>query len=105
MHCHNTMKAIIKKEMTNKGLNIEIRLVPCNIPYGQNENKQTTTAEEILVNCASIHIVHELLIELFQTKPDILPTETYFVPLPAHGGMTHEVYYNHLQIHHQYTAQ
>ena len=40
-----------------------------------------------------------------QNKPDCFPTDTYFVPYPTHGILTHELYYNHLQIHHQYTTQ
>ena len=60
---------------------------------------------EVLVDCASVHIVHELMIKLFQTKPAaILADVYYFVPSPTHGVMTHELFYNHLCLHHQYTA-
>jgi hypothetical protein len=45
-----------------------------------------------------------MMIELFQTKPDMIPADVYFVPSPTHGAMTHDLFYNHLRLHHQYTA-
>ena len=60
---------------------------------------------EILINRASVNIVHEILINMSQKKPECFPTDTYFVPYPAHGILTHKLYSNHLQIHHQYTNQ
>ena len=105
MHYYNTMKAIINAAATEKGLNLEIYLAPRNILYDQKEEKLATdTFLEVLVNCESINIVHELMIKLFQTKPAVIPANVYFVPLPTHGVMTHELFYNHLHLHHQYIA-
>ena len=104
MHRRDTMKKIIDKTTTDKGLNIEIRLVPRNIPYGKKEDKTAATAVEVLVDRASVHKVREIMIELFQTKPDEIPTDIYFVPSPTHGVMTHDLFYNHLRLHHKYTA-
>ena len=44
------------------------------------------------------------MIKLFQMKPTVHPDDVYFVPSPTHGMMTHELFYNHLCLHHQYTA-
>ena len=44
------------------------------------------------------------MIELFQTKPDAILADVYFVPLSTHGAMTHDLFYNHLCLHHQYTV-
>ena len=68
MHHHNTMKMIIDKAASIKGLNLEICLVPWNIPYGKKEDKMAVTAVEILVNRASVHTIHEMMIEIFQTN-------------------------------------
>ena len=62
------MKTIIDKAATAKGLNLEICLIPCNIPYGKKEEKLSVTAVEVLVDRASVHTVQEMMIELFQTK-------------------------------------
>ena len=104
MHHHDTMKTIIDKAASTKGLNLEICLVPCNIPYGKKEDKTAVTAAEVLVDQASVHTVHEMMIEIFQTKHNVLPTDIYFVPSPTEGVRTHELFYNHLCLHHKYTA-
>ena len=72
MHHCDTMKNIIDAAAHDKGLNLEIRLVPWNIPYGQNNKKRTTNAVEVLVDHASVNIVREMMIKLFQTKPDAI---------------------------------
>ena len=104
MHRHDTMMDIIHATAQKKNLNIEIRLVPRNIPYGQSEEKNTTNAVEVLADRASVHNVREMMIEIFQQKPNEIPTDIYFIPSPTHGAMTHELYYKHLCLHHQYTA-
>ena len=104
MHHRDTMKMIIDKAANAKGLNLEICLMPRNIPYEKKEEKLAATAVEVLVDRASVHIVHEMMIELFQTKHNVLPTDIYFVPSPTHGIMTHKLFYNHLCLHHKYTA-
>ena len=71
MHHCDTMKDIIDAAAHDKGLNLDIHLVPCNIPYGQNKKKHTTNAVEVLVDHASVNIVCEMMIELFQMKPDV----------------------------------
>ena len=64
-----------------------------------------TNAVEVQVDRASVNsIVCELMIKLFQMKPDTIPDDIFFVPLPTNGIMTHELFYNHLCLHHQYTA-
>ena len=98
------MKPIIDDTAKDKGLNLEIRLVPRNIPCGQKEEKLATNGMEVLIACASVHIVCELMIELFQMKPKAIPADVYFVPSPTHGVMTHDMFYNHLCLHCQYTA-
>ena len=57
---------IINALARKKGLNLEIRLIPWNIPYGQSEEKHMTNAVEVLVDHASLNIVHEMMIEIFQ---------------------------------------
>ena len=104
MHHRDTMKMIIDKATRAKGLNLEIRLVPCNIPYGKKEDKMTATAVEVLVDRASVHTVREMMIKIFQTKPNEIPTDIYFVPSRTQGVMMHELFYNHLRLHHKYTA-
>jgi hypothetical protein len=104
MHRRDTMKALIDKTLADKNLTIELRLVPRNIPYGQKEAKTATNAVEVLVDRASVNIVRELMIELFQTKHETIPADVYFVPSPTRGAMTHELFFNHLRLHHQYTA-
>ena len=104
MHRRDTMMDIINATAQKKSLNIEICLVPRNIPYGQSEEKRTTNAVEVLVDRASVNIVREMMIEIFQQRPDEIPTDVYFVPSPTHGAMTYDLFYSHLRLHHQYTA-
>ena len=63
-----------------------------------------TNTVEVQVDHASVNIVRELMIELFQTKPNTIPADIFFVPSPTNGIMTHELFDNHLRLHHQYTA-
>jgi hypothetical protein len=42
------------------------------------------------------------MIEIFNTRKASLPTNIYFVPSPANGTMSHELYYQHLRLHHQH---
>ena len=79
MHRHDTMMDIINATACKKGLNLEIRLVPRNIPYGQSEEKCMTNAVEVLVDRASVNIVCEMMIEIFQQKTDDIPTDIYFI--------------------------
>ena len=44
------------------------------------------------------------MIKLFQTKPAVISDDVYFILSPSHGMMTHELFYNHLCLHHLYTA-
>ena len=104
MHCRDTMKALIDKTIADKNLTIKIHLVPHNILYGQKEDKTATNVVEVLVDHASINIIRELMIELFQMKHETIPANVYFVPSPTRGVMTHDLFFNHLHLHHQYTA-
>ena len=79
-------------------------MVPRNILYGQKDKKLATNAVQVIIDCASINIVHELMIELFQMKPDDILADVCFVPSPTPGVMNHELFYNHLHLHHQYMA-
>ena len=105
MHHRDTVKALIDNKIKQKDLDIEIKLVPRNIPYDQTKSKQTTTAVEILVDRAYVNIIREILINMSQKNPKCFPTDTYFVPYPAHGILTQKLYYAHLRIHHQYINQ
>ena len=55
-HCDN-IKTIIDNAVTDKGLNLEICLVPRNILYGQKDEKLTTNAVEVLVEHTSINTI------------------------------------------------
>jgi hypothetical protein len=104
MHWRDTINKIIQDEATTKALGIEIRLVPRTIPYGQGDNKTAAMTVEILTDRTKVNMVREFLIELFDTKRDAIPSSIFFVPSPAQGTMTYDLYYDLLRVHHVYTA-
>jgi hypothetical protein len=104
LHRHDSVNKVIQAAAAVKLLGTEIRLVPRTIPYGKDDQKTTTNAIKVQTNHASIHRVCELLIEIFEAKHDAIPQDVYFVPSPANGAMSHDLFFDHLRLHHQYTA-
>lgn len=43
------------------------------------------------------------MIKLFETKRNMIPQPIFFVPSPAHGMMTHDLFYSLLHLHHAHT--
>jgi hypothetical protein len=103
MHWRDTITKIIQDEAANKNLDTEIKLVPRNIPYGKGGDKTATTAVEIQTDKTKVGIVREFMIELFETRRDAIPQPIFFVPTPAQGTMTYNLYYDLLRLHHTYT--
>jgi hypothetical protein len=103
-HRRDTINKVIQDTVKAKAPHLEIRLVPRSIPYGKDAAKTSVTAVEVQVDRAHVNQVRELMVEIFANKPSTIPQDIYFVPSPANGAMPFELYYQHLSIHHHYTA-
>jgi hypothetical protein len=103
MHWRETINKIIQEAAKTKALGTEIKLIPRTIPYGKGDEKTATTAVEIQTDRSKVGLVREFMIELFETQRHLIPQPVFFVPSPANGTMTHDLYYSLLRVHHSYT--
>jgi hypothetical protein len=102
IHRRDTVNDIIQAEWKNVAPDVEIHLVPHNIPCGKGDHKQQAPAIQVQVDRNHLAKARETMIEIFDTRKASLPTDIYFVPSPANGTMSHELYYQHLRLHHQH---
>ena len=104
LHRRERINEIIQAEVQANAPELELRLVPRNIPYGKDTKKTFVNAVEIQVDRANANKARELMVKIFGHKPASIPSDIYFVPNPTNGTMSHDLYFQHLQLHHQYTA-
>jgi hypothetical protein len=102
IHRRDVVNEIIQAAWKDIDPAIEIHLVPNNIPYGKGDEKQQAPAVQIQVDRSHLTKVREKMIEIFETAKDSFPNDIYFVPSPANGTMSHDLYYQHVRIHHQH---
>jgi hypothetical protein len=103
MHWRETINKIIQEAVKTKALGTEIKLIPRTIPYGKGDEKMATTAIEIQTDRSKVGLVCKFMIKLFEMQRNLIPQPIFFVPSPANGTMTHDLYYSLLHMHHSYT--
>jgi hypothetical protein len=104
LHRRDTLNTIIQEIAQVQHPDIEIRLTPSRIPSGKGNDKRYTMAVEVQVDRKHLQTVRELMIEIFETKQDVLPHGIFFVPTPTNGSMPYELYYQSLHVHHDHIA-
>lgn len=85
LHRRDTLNTIIQEIAQVQHPDIEIRLTPSRIPSGKGNDKRYTMAVEVQVDRKHLQTVRELMIEIFETKQDVLPNGIFFVPTPTNG--------------------
>jgi hypothetical protein len=104
LHRRDTVNNIIQAVLKAHHPDIEIHLALNRIPSGKGADKRYTTAVEVQVDRQHLQKARELMIEIFETKQDVLPKDIFFIPTPTNGTMPYELYYRNLHAHHEHIA-
>jgi hypothetical protein len=96
-----TLNALIQTAVKAKAPDLEIQLTPNTINDGKGTGKTSTTLLEVQVDHNHLEKTREMMIEIFESEKQ-LPSELYFVPTPTNGTMPYDLYYQHIQVHHQH---
>jgi hypothetical protein len=105
LHHRNRVNEIIQAAIKKHNPHLEIQLIPTTIKYGlvthEKRIAQVVTCE---ANRKHLQESREALVHAFKSTADNVPKDIFFVPSPANGAISHELYYNLVRNHHEHMA-
>jgi hypothetical protein len=105
IHNRDRMNNIIKTAMQANYPHIEVQLVPTTIKHGLDaRNKRITHVVSLQTDRKHLNDAREALVEVFKMSAGALPKDIFFVPSPANGMITTQLYYDLVNAHHEHMA-
>jgi hypothetical protein len=105
LHNRDRINGIIQASLKEKYPNLEVKLVPTTIKHGlEARTKRITHVVSCQADCKHLTEAREALVTVFKHSATKLPKDIFFVPSPANGMITSELYYKLVDAHHEHMA-